>query len=1295
MKILLTMNLPYFPSHGGANKGNRYLLEGLFERGHSSRVVGPALGARDRLTHSELLNLLAQQGIRVTSDAHSDSFTINGVEAQAVTDRSRLRAILENQIREFQPDWVLVSSEDPSQNLLEAALIACPGRVAYLVHSPTFLPFGPQSFFPSPIRVKTIEQAALIVTCSRSVQKYVHQHGGLESEVFYWPAYGPGPFPDMGSFERGFVTLINPCVIKGLPIFLSIARRLPDIEFAAVPTWGTTEADREQLSQLANVRLLDPADDIEEILKQTRALLMPSLWPEGFPLICVETMLRGIPVVAGNIPGLVESKLNTDLVVPVRPIERFGEQLDGNLIPIPIVPEQDIDPWITAIRDLLSNRELYRAQSIAARTAALNFVNGLNVDGFVDLLNRAAHKTSRQADSRAGKIKGNAHTAAVRGVTDDLTPEQLAALIMLMRKERANRESVKPQDSRITTVSRDSALPLSFAQQRLWFVQELEPDSGAYNIPTAMQMAGALNTASLSQGLREITRRHEVLRTTFPSRNGEPVQRIAPPGELPLPIIDLSCVPKVEDFARRIAADEARRRFDLATGPLLRVSLLRLGECNHVLLATMHHVVSDGWSGGILAKEFAALYESYHKGEPSGLSELPIQYGDFAVWQRRWLQGDELRNRLSYWTRHLGDELPVLKLPTDKPRPARLSDRGAQCLCILPATLSDSLKALSLEQNCTLFMTLLAAFKTLLHYLTGQMAIPVGTDIANRNRPETEKLIGLFVNQLILRTELSGEPSFKELMARVREITLGAYAHQDLPFEKLVETLNPHRDGNRSPLLQVKMVLQNTPADEVRLPGLTLSPIISPPGTAKFDLLLNLNDAEQGLYASLQYNTDLFEYGTPARILRRFHTLLDRFVERPDARLNELIELLLEEDRREALEKEEQLESIRLGTLKGVKRKAFATREQRIAREENIGEENIGKDDLSPAREIKLDSIRHRPGRKPLIVTNAGLVTSELQEGCTRLPLVMRPSVEGVDLAAWALSNRKLIEDHLFRHGGILFRNFSVSSPTLFEQFATACSGGLLPYKERSSPRTAVHKHVYTSTDYPADQSIFLHNENSYQRSWPLKIFFFCAEPSTQGGETPIADCRQVLTRIDLKIRQRFMERGWMLVRNFGDGLSLSWQSVFQTDDKLAVEAYCRGASIETEWRGDRLRTKQVRRALATHPTTGEMVWFNHAAFFHVSTLEPSMREELLSGMAEEDLPNNTYYGDGSPIEPSVLEEIREAYRLETVSFAWQKGDILMLDNMMVAHGRNPYVGPRKVLVAMADLFVPGAAMSG
>jgi alpha-ketoglutarate-dependent taurine dioxygenase len=304
------------------------------------------------------------------------------------------------------------------------------------------------------------------------------------------------------------------------------------------------------------------------------------------------------------------------------------------------------------------------------------------------------------------------------------------------------------------------------------------------------------------------------------------------------------------------------------------------------------------------------------------------------------------------------------------------------------------------------------------------------------------------------------------------------------------------------------------------------------------------------------------------------------------------------------------------------------------------------------------------------------------------LPLMIQPAVDGVDLVAWARNNRKFLETHLWKHGGILFRGFDVKSVTEFEKFIRATSGELLEYSERSSPRNQVSGNIYTSTEYPADQSIFLHNENSYQHTFPLKIFFFCITPAHQGGETPIADCRKVFQRLDAKLRERFLRKGVMYVRNFGSGFGLPWQTVFQTTEKTVVEAYCRSADIEAEWKDNNcLRTRQVRPAVARHPRTGEMTWFNHATFFHVSTLEPMIREVLLAEFQEEDLPNNTCYGDGSPMEPSVLDALREAYLQEKMTFPWQGGDILMLDNMLTAHGREPFVGPRKVVVGMAEPF--------
>jgi alpha-ketoglutarate-dependent taurine dioxygenase len=323
-------------------------------------------------------------------------------------------------------------------------------------------------------------------------------------------------------------------------------------------------------------------------------------------------------------------------------------------------------------------------------------------------------------------------------------------------------------------------------------------------------------------------------------------------------------------------------------------------------------------------------------------------------------------------------------------------------------------------------------------------------------------------------------------------------------------------------------------------------------------------------------------------------------------------------------------------------------------------------------------------GRRTAVAAAGELVREEPGPG--GLPLILTPAVSGVDPLAWAEANRAGIEERLLRHGALLFRGFSVASTERLQAFVRAVCGDLLEYRERSSPRSEVADRVYTSTDYPAEQPIFPHNEHSYARRFPLKLFFACITPSETGGETPIGDTRRIFARIDPEIRRRFEEKGWMYVRNFHPGFGLSWQTVFQTEDRARVEEYCRDAGIEFEWRsGDRLRTRQRRPVTARHPRTGETVWFNHATFFHVSTLPAAIREPLLRDFGDEDLPNNTWYGDGSPIEPETVEHLRQAYRSEMVALPWQEGDVLLIDNMLTAHARNPFTGPRKVVVAMAD----------
>jgi acyl-CoA synthetase (AMP-forming)/AMP-acid ligase II/acyl carrier protein len=370
---------------------------------------------------------------------------------------------------------------------------------------------------------------------------------------------------------------------------------------------------------------------------------------------------------------------------------------------------------------------------------------------------------------------------------------------------------------------RNGALPLSYAQQRLWFLNQLGLSHDAYNLLEAMRLLGMLDVAALAQSLREIVRRHEVLRTTFTTIEGQPRQVIRPTTHLPFPIADLQEVPACEREAQlhTLVREEGQRPFDLAEGPLLRATLLRLSPEEHVLLLTMHHIVSDGWSHGVFWRELAMLYEAFATGKSSPLPDLSIQYADFAHWQLQWLQGEVLEARLAYWKPQLAS-LSTLQLPTDHPRPAVQTSGGTWYPLRLSPALTQELKALSQQHGVTLFMTLLAAFQSMLHRYTGQDDIVVGSLIANRNRVEIEGLIGFFVNTLVLRTDLSGNPSFQALLGRVREVTLGAYSHQDLPFEKLLEELRPQRDLSHNPLFQVMFVLHNTPRQAPQLPGLTV-----------------------------------------------------------------------------------------------------------------------------------------------------------------------------------------------------------------------------------------------------------------------------------------------------------------------------------------------------------------------------------------------------------------------------------------------------------------------------------------
>ncbi|HEX3555022.1 MAG TPA: amino acid adenylation domain-containing protein, partial [Thermoanaerobaculia bacterium] len=478
---------------------------------------------------------------------------------------------------------------------------------------------------------------------------------------------------------------------------------------------------------------------------------------------------------------------------------------------------------------------------------------------------------------------------ALRVFFEERTIARLAAAVERHRVVAGSEEPWLQEAPPLVRGVRPRDLPLSFSQQRLWLLDQLAPGNPFYNLSAAVRIAGELRVDALEAALREVVRRHETLRTGFGSQEGRPIQRIAAAVPFGLHLVDLSAlsVEEREDRVRRLAAELSRRPFDLSRPPLLRASLVRLAAAEHVLLWCIHHIVSDGWSRGVLVTEVARLYAAFVKGEPSPLPELAVQYADFALWQRGWLQGEVLERQLAYWRQRLAGA-PVVEFPADRPRPPVQSFRGALHSAVFPAELSAAVAALARQQALSPYMVLLAAFLVVVRRYTGLEDVVVGTPIANRTRGELEGLIGFFVNTLVLRTGLGGDPVLTELLARVRETALGAYAHQDLPFEYLVEKLQPQRDLSRNPLFQLLFNLLNTPLSRVESGGLVIAPLPAEGSTALLDLQVYLSDTASGLGTTWEYSTDLFDAATVERLAGHFGAVLEGIVARPEARLSEL-----------------------------------------------------------------------------------------------------------------------------------------------------------------------------------------------------------------------------------------------------------------------------------------------------------------------------------------------------------------------------------------------------------------------
>ncbi|MFS8068403.1 MAG: condensation domain-containing protein, partial [Byssovorax sp.] len=589
-----------------------------------------------------------------------------------------------------------------------------------------------------------------------------------------------------------------------------------------------------------------------------------------------ETLRRGLPA---ELRGFLKCRLPDHMVpssfvlLDAMPLTSNGK-VDRRALPAPDRTRSDLDPGFVAPRTPME------AALAALWADALGLLTIGASDNFFELGGHSILATrilSRVRDRFQVNLP-------LRALFEAPTIAEMARIVEARRGEEAGREAPP-----VVPVPRGRSSPLSSAQRRLWFLARLDPSSPVYNEPDTLHIKGALDVEALLRSLNEIIRRHEAWRTTFDIEGGEAVQIIHPEATIELPVMDLAGLAPAEREAeaRRIALRDALRPFDLLTGPMLRGVLVKIRDDEHRLYLTLHHIVADGVSVySVFLPELSALYSAFSTGRLPTLPALPVQYADYAVWERQWLLGSGLEAQLAWWKQELGGELPVLELPTDRPRQKVQSSRGSRHLIAISSDLTRALKALGQREGATLFMTLLAAFNVLLCRTSGQEDILVGTVTAGRSRPEIENLIGLFVNTIVLRTNLRGDPTFRELLARVADTSLNAYSNQDVPFERLVEELQPSRAPGQNPLFQVAFALE--PLMPTLATGWSVSQLEVDTLTAKFELTLELDERPEGLIGRLEYRTDLFDAATIARMADHFVVLLEGIVAAPDRRLSEL-----------------------------------------------------------------------------------------------------------------------------------------------------------------------------------------------------------------------------------------------------------------------------------------------------------------------------------------------------------------------------------------------------------------------
>ncbi|MEW6993769.1 amino acid adenylation domain-containing protein [Colwelliaceae bacterium MEBiC 14330] len=800
-------------------------------------------------------------------------------------------------------------------------------------------------------------------------------------------------------------------------------------------------------------------------------------------------------------------------------------------------------------------------------------------------------------------------------------------------------------------------IPLSDAQKRLWFMQQLDLNNTSFNMQIAVEITGQLQAEMLKVAIETVVAEQAILKTIYIDNEGEPLQTYQP--SLVVPFIEKSVELHLsQDVLESQLATAANYVFDLSSESPLRIHLYQLSSNRYIFQLIQHHIASDAWSMTLLLDQIISAYQqvssSVATNDNQGLSGLPNtnkpSYLDYANWQNSVEIVAQQASSLEFWRQSLAGVPTVLELPTDRQRASKNQQQGDVVNLVVSKHLHAALNKLANDNKTSLFTLLLSVFGVLIHQQTKRQDIIIGADVANREHHQTQDMLGFFVNLLPLRLQPKATLRFNEFLQQIKTHCLNSFEHQAVPFDQIVETVNPERIAGMHPLIQVLFVMQNTPDTHRYESELSIAPLETKQHHAKFDcaLFANADKASGELLLNWVFNCQLFDRKTIERLSQTYLYLLEQIIEQPRAPLNNLI----------AKDSTEQETNRSMSTATAPKKKA--------------------------SKLSKLNKLKKNKPQKNLVEVKP--MTAE-----RIFPLLVQCQSKSLDPLTWARQNQAQIMSWLETNAGIVFRGFNLPTPLEFEQFCLAIYPEL--YAQYGDlPKNEMGNKIYKSTPYPNDQMIMFHNESSHQHQWPRRQWFYCSESAEIGGATPIVDCREMYLRLPEAIREKLEQKQLCYVRNFSN-LDVSWQHFFKTEQRAQVEKVCQESGIGFSWYGDdNLRITQVCPAIITHPITKEKSFFNQIQLHHFSFLEHDVKAHFLEICEQDELPRNVFYGDFSPIEQEVVDVISELYESCAVRFDWQPGDVVMLDNMLAAHARDPFEGKRKISVAMGDIYQPGAS---